>query len=185
MNDTYIQLQKKAQHTIEELERSQRIVADLLDRISARYNGEHGFPSDHIWFEESIIIQPGADTREIQTEQQKPRKRSPRSVMAMKRDSYDGSQKVTVGFRVTTVDHAYVETSVPLTVRVEGSILHISLPDKTELKIETSDFPEEVKKQESALLGGVLREVHNMLDKFLTGTTKERIGFHQKSGEPV
>ena len=185
MGNAYVELQKKAQHTIQELDRSKRLAADLLDRISGRCNAEHGFPSEHIWFEESMIIPPGADAREVQIEQEKPRNRSPRAAMAIKRDPYDGSQKVTMGFRVTTIDRAYVETWVPLTVRVEGSILRISLSDKTELQIDTSDLPEEVKRQESALLGSVLREVDKTIGKFLTGVTKERIGFHQKSGESV
>jgi len=113
MANTYVELQKKAQHTIQELERSQRLTADLLDRISSRCNSEHGFPSDHMWFEESVIIRPDADPREVRIEQEKPRDRSPRAGMAIKRDPYDGSQKVTMGFRVTSIDRAYVETWVP------------------------------------------------------------------------
>jgi hypothetical protein len=46
-----------------------------------------------MWFEESVIIAPDADPREVQIEHEKPRDRSPRAAMAMKRDRYDGSQK--------------------------------------------------------------------------------------------
>ena len=186
MNSTYIQLQREAQDTMQESRRRKRTVADFLDRMAVRCNREHGFPSDHIWFEEPIIIPPDADAREIQIEKDKPKNRGPRAVMVIRRDPYDGSQKINMGFRITT-DTDSVEASLPLTVRVEESTLHITLPkpSKTEVKIQTDDLSERVKQQEVQLLDGVLRELHNIMPKFLTGATKESIGFHQTSGESL
>jgi hypothetical protein len=187
MDTPYVRLQKEAQRVIEELQRRKALVVNTLDTIAQISRTQYGVPLPNIWFEVPAILPPEAEWREIDAEMNKPRERHERAARALTRDPHDGNLKINIGLRVITARESYVETSVPITVRVEGTTLHFTLPkpDQTEVTILANEFPEDVKEQQMKLLSAVMREVKGFMEKFLTGGARKKIGFYESSGESI